>query len=84
MAAYSSPCAPRFFNGDMIDKHRHSAQLHLDPSLEPSNMTGNEQFVFALHPHGILADYRILMDGVIDEYFPKVMNSYWCASSVIF
>lgn len=57
----------------MMNERRHSAQLHLDPSLEPSNMTGNEQFVFALHPHGILADYRILMDSVIHEYFPKVI-----------
>lgn len=50
-----------------------SAQLHLDPKLEPSNMTGDEKFVFAVHPHGVMSDYRILMDGVVDDYFPKVL-----------
>lgn len=47
-------------------------QLHLDPALEPSEMTGDEMFVFGLHPHGVLSDYRILLDGVIGDSFPKV------------
>lgn len=46
--------------------------MHLDPALHPSKMTGDEQFIFALHPHGVLADYRILLDSVIPESFPKV------------
>lgn len=47
-------------------------QVHLDPALEPSKMTGDEIFVFGLHPHGVLSDYRILLDGVTAEHFPKV------------
>lgn len=35
-------------------------------------MTGDEQFIFGLHPHGVLTDYRIILDGILAETFPKV------------
>lgn len=35
-------------------------------------MTEEDRFVFGLHPHGVLSDYRILLDGVTREHFPKV------------
>ena len=62
----------------MYHTHTHAlsrappTQVHLDPALEASKMTGGEKFVFGLHPHGVLSDYRILLDGVTGEHFPKV------------
>ncbi|CAM9784452.1 unnamed protein product [Ascophyllum nodosum] len=62
----------------------HDMQLHLHPELNPSKMTGEEQFLFALHPHGALSDYRVLMDGVIGEHFPKLRSWRVLAASVLF
>lgn len=50
-------------------------QLQLDPALEASKMNGDEKFVFGLHPHGVLSDYRILLDGVTRQHFPKVSGA---------
>ncbi len=60
------------FHRQSIVPFRGASQLHLDPALEPSKMTGDETFVFGLHPHGVLGDYRILLDGATREAFPKV------------
>ena len=61
-------------------RHARRPQVHLDPALEPSKMTGDETFVFGLHPHGVLSDYRILLDGVTREHFPKVCT---CSTRVM-
>ncbi|CAM9735147.1 unnamed protein product [Ectocarpus fasciculatus] len=62
----------------------HDFQVHLDPALEPSKMTGEEAFVFGLHPHGVLSDYRILLDGVTAKNFPKLRSWRALAASVLF
>ncbi|CAM9198340.1 unnamed protein product [Ectocarpus sp. 6 AP-2014] len=62
----------------------HDFQVHLDPALEPSKMTGEETFVFGLHPHGVLSDYRMLLDGVTAENFPKLRSWRALAASVLF
>ncbi|CAM9612232.1 unnamed protein product [Ectocarpus sp. 4 AP-2014] len=62
----------------------HDFQVHLDPALEPSKMTGEETFVFGLHPHGVLSDYRILLDGVTAKNFPKLRSWRALAASVLF
>lgn len=48
-------------------------QVYLDPALDASNVTGDDMFVFGLHPHGVTSSYRILLDGVTREKFPKVL-----------
>ncbi|CAN0070092.1 unnamed protein product [Scytosiphon promiscuus] len=62
----------------------HDFQVHLDPALDASNMTGEDKFVFGLHPHGVLSDYRILLDGVTAEHFPKLRSWRALAASVLF
>eukprot|EP00903_Cladosiphon_okamuranus_P009334 g8902.t1 len=59
-------------------------QVYLDPALEPSKMTGDETFIFGLHPHGVLSDYRILLDGVTKDHFPKLRSWRTLAASVLF
>lgn len=46
--------------------------MHLDPALDAVNMVGDEKFIFALHPHGVMSTYRILLDGILRKTFPKV------------
>ncbi|CAM9251088.1 unnamed protein product, partial [Choristocarpus tenellus] len=62
----------------------HIAQLHLDPALAPENMSGEERFVFGLHPHGVMSEYRLLLDGVIRKSFPKLRSWRALAASILF
>lgn len=49
-------------------------QVHLDSALDAAKLTGDEKFIFALHPHGVMSGYRIILDGVVRKFFPKVKS----------
>lgn len=44
-----------------------------------------EQIILALHPHGAMADYRVILDGQLLELLPSLRGSIrWLAASVLF
>jgi len=59
-------------------------KLHISAGLKPENMTGQEQFVFAIHPHGTCSDYRLIMDGMISQCIPKLKSWRTLAASILF
>mmetsp|Transcript_21684 Transcript_21684/g.35854 ORF Transcript_21684/g.35854 Transcript_21684/m.35854 type:complete len:327 (+) Transcript_21684:3-983(+) len=58
--------------------------MHLDDKLQPGFMTGEEQLIFAIHPHGTCSDYRIFMDGMLHKTFPKLRSWRTLAAGVLF
>jgi 1-acyl-sn-glycerol-3-phosphate acyltransferase len=44
-----------------------------------------EQVILALHPHGSMADYRVILDGQLIELIPSLAGKMrWLAASVLF
>ena len=59
----------------------HNFKLHLD-DWQPKPEE-DQQYIFALHPHGCMSEFRVLLDSEIQTIFPK-LNIRWLAASVLF
>jgi 2-acylglycerol O-acyltransferase 2 len=57
----------------------------LPEALVEAEKSKDAQFIIATFPHGTASDYRILMDGVLDQVFPNIYsNIRTLAASVLF
>lgn len=55
-------------------------QVHL-----PAGGLAEEQVILAIHPHGSMADYRVILDGQLLELLPTLRGKIrWLAASVLF
>jgi 2-acylglycerol O-acyltransferase 2 len=52
-------------------------RVHLPPEFT------ERQVILALHPHGSMADYRVILDGQLLELLPQ-LKMRWLAASVLF
>ena len=60
-------------------------QFQLPKALQEAEKDADAQFIFALFPHGTGADYRILMDGMLHDFFPNTIDKIrYLSASVLF
>lgn len=53
-------------------------------ALEKAQNEEAAQFVFAIFPHGTHCDFRVAMDGMLDQVFPNLDKIRTLAASVLF
>jgi len=53
-------------------------------SLSSENMSKNDQFIFAFHPHGTNSDFGMLCHGTMSTWFPNLRSFRGLAASVLF
>lgn len=56
------------------------------PLAKSTTASGEQQYMFALHPHGSFSEFRILLDGQLLELLPGLGGRQicWLAASVLF
>lgn len=59
-------------------------KLHAPEELGPDTMTPSDQFVFGMHPHGVVSEFRMLMDGLTPRTFPNLGTFRAVTASVLF
>lgn len=60
-------------------RRAYQQRVHLPPGFNPP------QFILALHPHGAMADFRVLLDGQLLELLGDASGKVrWLAASVLF
>lgn len=63
--------------------------VHLHPKFLASETASNDgtrqQYIFALHPHGCMSEFRLLLDGQLLDLLPVLGTRIcWLAASVLF
>lgn len=75
----------KFFLFPILRTHLRMNFAPLPKSLSDAETMEGAQFVFALFQHGTAADFRIAMDGMLDQVFPNIYNKIrTLAASVLF
>eukprot|EP00928_Gymnodinium_smaydae_P012887 TRINITY_DN14706_c0_g1_i3.p1 TRINITY_DN14706_c0_g1~~TRINITY_DN14706_c0_g1_i3.p1 ORF type:complete len:325 (+),score=58.44 TRINITY_DN14706_c0_g1_i3:97-1071(+) len=56
------------------------------PALKTPADGDRQQYLFALHPHGSMSEYRMLLDGQLLEQLPGLQGKQvcWLAASILF
>ena len=90
----STPHRQHFLEWIFAPLRKHlNLTLHADPQLlameqkEPSNNNINEspQYILAVFPHGVQADFRVLADGLLHQVLPQTHGKVrTLAASVLF
>jgi 1-acyl-sn-glycerol-3-phosphate acyltransferase len=61
------------------EKEEAAAKLHESPPPHP-----NRQYIFAIHPHGCMSDFRVLMDSLLCQYLGDDLSVKTLGASTIF